>query len=713
VLFFASPRAAISQAQGYGVSATGGAGGQVCTVTRTAATGAGSFSDCARRGNVVVQFNGPGPYIVDGETTYLKSNTTIDGCANGQNGVTLDQPTDIHRAVVVEGPASNFVFRCLRFQGHGKVNAASTEFDLLGFDGTGGAISRVLVDRCTFSGATDGATDIVGNVTDVTIQRSLYYANPLTMLNKYGARARISIHHNVLTGNCERNPQIKGALNGFDFVSNVVGPEANPSLVDGESGNAWRDCYGIRIWAGNSASDSPGNPKGNVISNAFFGQDPVHLQADAGASLAGVYLRDNSCQGTGPYVGPCPSSPAAAALSVPTANVVTETPTSLIRTAMLPTVGSPNRTAADQARIDAVAAALPCTPVSPPQISIGDQSVSEGNSDTRLMVFPATLSAGSPCPVSTSYATADGTASAGSDYDAATGLLLFPVGSTSQNVSVRIRGDRVFEGDEYLLVNLVGPNGGTIADGQAVGTIVNEDAPGFSVNDVAVVEPASGTTTANFTVTLSPTSGGPTSVNYATANGTAAAPADYAAASGTLSFAAGVSTQPVSIVVNADSLKEGVETFTINLSNPTGGVAIGAAQGTGRIYDKGAFFTLSPCRVVDTRGTTVGSGLGGPALAANSTRPFTLTLAGSCGVPANAKAVALNVTVTGATRAGDLRLYAAGAPLPLASTINYVAGQTRANNVVVNVNASGQLAVRCDQSSGTVHLIVDVAGYVL
>jgi hypothetical protein len=62
---------------------------------------------------------------------------------------------------------------------------------------------------------------------------------------------------------------------------------------------------------------------------------------------------------------------------------------------------------------------------------------------------------------------------------------------------------------------------------------------------------------------------------------------------------------------------------------------------------------------------------------------------------------------------GNLRLFAAGAALPLASTINYSPSQTRANNMVVNVNASVQLGVRCDQTSGTVHLIVDVAGYVL
>ncbi|HEY6553742.1 MAG TPA: Calx-beta domain-containing protein, partial [Vicinamibacteria bacterium] len=520
---------------------------------------------------------------------------------------------------------------------------------------------------------------------------------------KYNSRRRISIHHNVYTANGERNPQIKGDAQNIDFVSNVV--YNNLPLLDPESGTNFSP-YGTRLWNANSASDSPGNVTGNFRSNAWI--DPhgeLEIQTEPGASAAGIYLADNYCK-----PGPCPGSPASSPLAVPVVNSIIPTAPGLMRTQLLPTVGSPNRAALDQTRIDQVAAALPllCTPAVARQVSIGNQSLSEGNSGAALMVFTAALSGPSTCPFTVGYVTGNGTATAGSDYDPATGVLIFPVGSTSQTVTVSIRGDRVFESDEDLVVNLAGPSGGTIADGQAVGTIVNDDATGFSVNDLSVVEPASGTTTASFTVTLSPVLGSVTSVAYATVNGTATAPADYAAKSGTLNFAAGASTQPVSIVVNADSLKEAVETFTVNLSTPTGGATVASPSGTGSVYDKGAFFTLPPCRLIDTRS----AGLGAPALAASTTRNFNLA-GGSCGVPATAKAVALNVTVTGATRAGNLRLFAAGAALPLASTINYAPNQTRANNLVVNVNASVQLGVRCDQASGTVHLIVDVAGYVL
>jgi hypothetical protein len=119
-----------------------------------------------------------------------------------------------------------------------------------------------------------------------------------------------------------------------------------------------------------------------------------------------------------------------------------------------------------------------------------------------------------------------------------------------------------------------------------------------------------------------------------------------------------------------------------------------------------SFRTLPPCRAADTRQP----GLGGPTpVAAGADRVF--TLAGACGIPASAKAVSLNVTVTQPMAAGNVRVYAAGAPLPQVSTVNYSAAQTRANNAIATLNAQGQVAVHCAQASGTVHVIVDVNGY--
>jgi hypothetical protein len=120
-----------------------------------------------------------------------------------------------------------------------------------------------------------------------------------------------------------------------------------------------------------------------------------------------------------------------------------------------------------------------------------------------------------------------------------------------------------------------------------------------------------------------------------------------------------------------------------------------------------SFYTVKPCRRVDTRV----AGLGGPLpLSAGSlTR---LALAGApCAVPATARAVSLNVTVTGPTSAGHLRLFPAGGAEPLASALNYTAGLTRAKNAIVGLGGAGEIAVRVEQAAGTVHVIVDVNGY--
>jgi hypothetical protein len=111
--------------------------------------------------------------------------------------------------------------------------------------------------------------------------------------------------------------------------------------------------------------------------------------------------------------------------------------------------------------------------------------------------------------------------------------------------------------------------------------------------------------------------------------------------------------------------------------------------------------------VVDTRG---GAAIGGPVLQGQETRP--LAVAGTCGIPSTAKALSINLTATQSTAQGNLLLFPAGQAAPTVSTINYVAGQTRANNAVIPLNASGAMAAFVSQPTGTtVHLIIDVNGY--
>jgi hypothetical protein len=114
--------------------------------------------------------------------------------------------------------------------------------------------------------------------------------------------------------------------------------------------------------------------------------------------------------------------------------------------------------------------------------------------------------------------------------------------------------------------------------------------------------------------------------------------------------------------------------------------------------------TLPPCRAFDTRGNDT------PALAANGTRTFVMM--GRCGVPSGATAVAANVTVTGSTAAGGVRLGPAGTT-PSLDTVVFGAGQTRADNAVLGLfgTPTGSVTVTTTIPSGTVHVIVDVTGY--
>jgi hypothetical protein len=115
------------------------------------------------------------------------------------------------------------------------------------------------------------------------------------------------------------------------------------------------------------------------------------------------------------------------------------------------------------------------------------------------------------------------------------------------------------------------------------------------------------------------------------------------------------------------------------------------------------FFTIPPCRRVDTR-----SGGGGP-LACGVTHTFSLT-GGACGVPSGAEAVAVNVTITEPSAPGNVNVFPGGTSPPITAILNYSAGATRGNNAVVQLGAGGQVGVRCSPS-GSAHVIIDVNGY--
>jgi len=222
-----------------------------------------------------------------------------------------------------------------------------------------------------------------------------------------------------------------------------------------------------------------------------------------------------------------------------------------------------------------------------PTLSINDVSVTEGNAGTATATFTVTLSAAASSAVTVNYATADGTATAGTDYVAGSGTVTFAAGQLTKTVAVTVNGDATVEPNETFLVNLASPTGATIADAQGQGTITNDDVaplPTLSVGDVSVTEGNAGTATATFTVTLSAAASTAVTVNYATADGTAAAGSDYVAGSGTLTFAAGQTAKTVLVSINGDAAVEPDETFVVNLSGAAS-ATIADAQGQGTIVN--------------------------------------------------------------------------------------------------------------------------------
>ncbi|MFO1351110.1 MAG: Calx-beta domain-containing protein [Gammaproteobacteria bacterium] len=215
-------------------------------------------------------------------------------------------------------------------------------------------------------------------------------------------------------------------------------------------------------------------------------------------------------------------------------------------------------------------------------LTINNVSQAEGNSGSSSFVFTVTLTNPSISDVTVNYATANDTATAGSDYTAKSGALTFTPGQTSKTIPVAVLGDTVVETNETFTLNLSGAVGATIADAQGIGTITNDDSTALAINNVSQAEGNSGTSSFVFTVTLTHPSASTVTVNYATANGTATAGSDYTAKSGTLTFTPGQTSKPITVSVTGDVVFEASETFTVNLSGAVG-ATIADAQGAGTI----------------------------------------------------------------------------------------------------------------------------------
>ncbi|OJW61547.1 MAG: hypothetical protein BGO57_12650 [Sphingomonadales bacterium 63-6] len=212
----------------------------------------------------------------------------------------------------------------------------------------------------------------------------------------------------------------------------------------------------------------------------------------------------------------------------------------------------------------------------PAQFSISNASATEGGA----LTFTVTRSGSTSGTASVSYATANGTAVAGSDYSAASGTVSFAAGETTRTITVNTINDTAVESAETLTVILSNPVGATISVGTGTGTI-NDNDIGLAISNASVTEGGALT----FTVTRTGVTTGSTSVSYATSDGTATAGADYTSASGTVTFTAGQTSKTVTVTTLQDTTYEGNETVKVTLSSPSAGATIVTATGTGTIAD--------------------------------------------------------------------------------------------------------------------------------
>ena len=221
-----------------------------------------------------------------------------------------------------------------------------------------------------------------------------------------------------------------------------------------------------------------------------------------------------------------------------------------------------------------------------PGLSIDSPSATEGDSGSVDLVFTVTMSPASSSQATVNYARSGGTATSGTDFTAlaASNTLTFAANETSKTITVSVTGDTVNEPDETVIITLSSASGADIVTASGTGTIRDNDTPNFSIDSPSVAEGDSGSANLEFTVTLSPASYQPVTVDYAQTGGTATSGTDYTAlAAGMLSFAAGATSQTITVSVTGDTMYEASETVVITLSNASTGTNIATASGTGTI----------------------------------------------------------------------------------------------------------------------------------
>ncbi|MFM7034548.1 MAG: S8 family serine peptidase [Planctomycetia bacterium] len=451
--------------------------------------------------------------------------------------------------------------------------------------GVAGVNWNVTMISAKFLGSTGGYTsDAVSALDYLTDLKTRYGVNIVASNNSWGGGGYSSALHGAIIRSANANILFvaaagNGGSDGIgDSNDSVANYPSNYSTLQSATGQPAASYESVIAVAALTST-------GGLASYSNFGATTV----DIGAPGSGIWstLPGNTY---GSYSGTSMATPHVTGSVALYASAYPNASAAAIRDAILssarPTASLAGKTVTG-GRLD-VAGALNVTP--PIGISITGGSVAEGDSGTTQLTFTVTLSAASAGTVTVNYATANGTATSGSDYVAQSGPLSFAPGETSKTILVDVIGDTTYEPNETFSIALSGASSNArVQTASATGTITNDDpqpppvTPTLSISSVSALE---NTGSFIFVVTLSQAVSTKVTVRFATSNGTAVAgrTGDYTATSGTLTFNPGVTTLNVSVAVRNDSLVEANETFFVDLSRASGAV-IGTARGTGTILN--------------------------------------------------------------------------------------------------------------------------------
>jgi subtilisin family serine protease len=422
----------------------------------------------------------------------------------------------------------------------------------------------------TGSGSTSGA---IGAINYATRMRRDFGVNVVATNNPWGGGGfSASLRDAIEAGGRAGILFVAAAGNNASNNDATANYPSNYSTLQGTTTTTAASSEGVIAVA---ALDS----SGNLASYSNYGSGSVDIGAPGSAISStlpgGTY---------GAYSGTSMATPHVTGTVALYAAAYPGSSANTIRSAILstarPTASLSGKTATG-GRLDAAAALNAAPPVG---ITIVGGSVAEGNSGTTALTFTITLASPAAATVTVNYATANGTATAGGDYLAQSGVVSFSPGETSKTITVNVVGDTAFESNETLSIALSGASANArIQTGTATGTIFNDDlsqTPTLSIASAAAVEKAGALV---FTVTLSAASSSSVSVRFSTVAGTAKAGrnGDFSATSGTLTFAPGETSKTVSVRVQDDSAVEANETLFVSLSRASGAsIMTGTATGT-------------------------------------------------------------------------------------------------------------------------------------